>query len=228
MQLHVPVCCLLLLGSSLPGLAQVTTLKVRHDHFFGGCRGELVFEADTMEYRTENTKHGRSWRYEDVQQFGVLDKTSLAVLTYEDVPLHLGKDRSFRFRLLEGEVSHDLLRSLEERLTRPLVSSVLPDAGEILYRIPVRHRKTLRGSEGVLEISDKYLVYRSDREPESRAWRFDELAYVGSTDVYSLRISAWERTHGQFGGTRNFVFDLKKKLEPEIFEFMWNRVNRLP
>ncbi|RPJ56718.1 MAG: hypothetical protein EHM23_22755 [Acidobacteria bacterium] len=216
---------LLLIGLLSQAKAEETRLAVKHDHLWKSCQGVLIFDDQGVRYETKELKHARNWKYEDIQQLGIEPK-KVVVLTYQDRKLYLGKDERFTFVVTEGQVDDSLRALLESRLTRPLVSSVLPEETGVKYRIPVRHRKTVTGTQGLLEFSDHYVIYRTPDQRDSRIWKYEDLVSVGTTGPYQLRITATERTGGEFGGGRNFVFDLKEKLPAGAYDFLWNKINR--
>jgi hypothetical protein len=218
----------LLIFAAFParGFALDLRLQVRHDHLVKECRGELVFTDQAVEYRTPNAKHARVWKYEDIQQLGLVSPREVVVLTFEDRAVELGRDRRFRFELTAGEVPAWLPASLQPLLTRPLVSGFVPADWRPLYRVPVRRRGFWRGSQGMLEIAEDYIVYRTSDQNQSRVWKVDDILYIGSTGPFELRVSALERTGGQAGGARNFVFDLKQRLDPKAYDLLWDRINR--
>jgi hypothetical protein len=211
-------------------MAEETRLEVKHDHLFTSCKGQLIFNDNGVRYETKDSKHARDWKYEDIQQLGI-EPNKVVVLTYRDRLLYLGKDEKFTFEVTEGQVKDSLRAFVEEKLTRPLVSAVLPSEVVVRYRIPVKHRRALRGTEGVLELSDRYLIYRTTNDQskgksDARIWRYDELVSVGSTGPFQLRVTAMERTGGEYGGGKNFVFDLKEKLPEQAYDYLWDKINR--
>jgi hypothetical protein len=34
-----------------------------------------------------------------------------------------------------------------------------------------------------------------------------------------------ERILGEYGAERNFIFDLKRRLDPDIYDFLWRKIN---
>ena len=199
-------------------------LSVKKDHVWGASRGALVFAQDAVEYRTTNKDDVRAWSYEDIKQVQVLSPTRIAILTYEDQGrLKLGADRTFRFEVLEGAVSSDLVTFLLDRITRPVVTSVMPrDDGEPLFRAKVKHQRQGRGSEGTLVMYDTRLVYLTERAGESRSWRFGDVYAVLRLDRFRLQVLAYE---GGSGETRPFVFELKTELTDGFYDALWARVN---
>jgi hypothetical protein len=215
----------LALFSLSPALASETKIQVKHDHILGSCRGELVFGDSTLEYRTEDRQDARVWKYEDIQQLGLLSSKELSVLTYEDRKVQLGKDKRFIFEVTEGEISQSLWQYLTGRLTKPIVSAVLPSDVAAQFQMPVKHQHTFGGCQGVLKITDQYVIYETTHPSDSRIWRYQDISSVGSTGSFQLRVTTMERVGGEYGSEKNFIFDLKRRLDPEVYDFVWWRIN---
>jgi hypothetical protein len=214
------------LGSALlPGFAEETRFQVKHDHGIKSCRGELVFREDEMEYVTSHKKDARTWNYVDIQQLGLVGPRKVSVVTYEDRKLQFGKDKLFNFELVEGTIPASLWNSLQTRLTKPLVSAVIPELPQAKYQLPVKHQHAMGGCQGTLEIGEQQVVYRTSHQANSRIWRYEDLSSIGSTGPFQLRLTAMERTHGEYGAEKNFIFDLKRRLDPEVYDFIWGKVN---
>jgi hypothetical protein len=119
---------LLVLGCSLfPAFAEESRFQAKHDHGIRSCRGELVFRDDRMDYVTSHKKDARTWKYVDIQQLGLVGNRKVSVVTYEDRKLQFGKDKIFNFELTEGTIPPSLWNSLQARLTKPLVSALIPE-----------------------------------------------------------------------------------------------------
>jgi hypothetical protein len=214
---------LLVAGSAIS--AEEFRFPVRHDHAFGSCRGELVFRADGVDFITPEKKHARTWKYEDIQQIGLLSPQEIVILTYEDKKWELGRDRDYRFQVTQGTITPSFYTMLQARVTRPLVSALFPPEITPAYRIPVKHERGFSGTQGTLEVSDQCILYRTDTHGDSRIWRYEDIASIGTTGPYQLRLTSMDRVQGEFGGERNFVFTLKRKLDPEIYDFLWWKIN---
>ena len=214
---------LLIAGSAIS--AEEIRFPVRHDHTFGSCRGELIFREDGVDFITPEKKHARTWKYEDIQQIGLLSPQEIVILTYEDKKWEFGRDRDFRFQVTQGTITPSLYTMLQARVTRPLVSALLPPEITPEYRIPVKHERGFSGTQGTLEVSDQCILYRTDAKGDSRIWRYEDIASIGTTGPYQLRLTSMDRVQGEFGGERNFVFTLKRKLDPEIYDFLWWKIN---
>ena len=217
---------LLVLGSTLhPVFAEEIRFQVKHDHGLRSCRGELVFRDDGVEYLTSHKEDARTWNYVDIQQLGLKSDKKISIVTYEDMKLQFGKDKIFNFELTAGSIPPALASALQTRLTKPLVSAVIPELPAAKYEVPVKHQHALGGCQGSLEIGEHEIVYKTSHSSDSRIWRYDQLTSIGSTGPFQLRLSSMERTGGEYGAEKNFIFDLKRRLDPEIYDFLWRRVN---
>ena len=199
-------------------------LSVKRDRFIGGSKGTLVFAWDRVEYRTTDADDARGWAYDQVKQFQILSPTRIEILTYEDRGLlKLGADRTFDFTVVESAVSPDLVRFLLDHVSKPIVTAVMPPfRGERLFSALVKHQRQGRGSEGVLVMYDRELLYLTEREEESRYWRFGDIYSVLRLDRSRLQVTAYE---GGSGHTRTFVFELKTDMADGFYEALWARVN---
>jgi hypothetical protein len=199
-------------------------LSVKKDEFIGSSRGTLRFTEDGVQYDTTEKKNARTWVYGDIKQLQVLSPTRIAVLTYEEQGrLKLGADRTFVFDIAEGSVSPELVAFLLSRIEHPLVTAVMPSGeGPVLFRLPVKHQRSGRGSEGALVMYEDHLAYLTERETDARFWRFSDIFAVLPLDRFRLQLQAYE---GGSGHTRTFVFELKSALPSEFYDALWARVN---
>jgi hypothetical protein len=199
-------------------------LTVKKDQSIGASRGTLRFTEEGVQYDTTETKDARTWAYGDIKQLQVLSPTRIAVLTYEDQGrLRLGADRTFTFDVVKGAVSPELVGFLLSRVERPLVTAVMPPgAGPVLFRLPVKHQRSRRGSEGTLVMREDHLAYLTERETDARYWRFADIFAVLPLDPFRLQVQAYE---GGSGSTRTFVFELKSALPSAFYDALWARVN---
>jgi stalled ribosome alternative rescue factor ArfA len=180
-------------------------LSVKKDRFLGGSKGTLIFTTEGIEYRTTNKDDARRWTYDDVKQLQILSPTRIAVLTYEDQGrLKFGADRTFDFTVVQD-------------------TAVMPQyGGEPLFRARVKHQQQGRGSQGMLAMYDRQLLYVTEQEGEARYWRFSDISSVLQLDRYRLQVTVYE---GDSGETRPFVFELKSDLPEGFYDALWARVN---
>lgn len=219
----VAVVCLATFGGVVSAFAQPFELAVEKDQFFGSSAGTLIFEAETVAYVTDEEDDARVWTYRDIKQVQLLSPTAVTIKTYEDEGwVRLGVDRAFAFELTEGTVPSALATFLAERIDQPLVLAVFPTAAdEPRFRVPVKLRQRVRGSEGTLAVYDHLVVYETSRTEHARQWRDVELYAVFQPDRHRLTVEVYE---GGGDATRAFSFDLKADLPPGFLDVLWRRL----
>jgi hypothetical protein len=216
---------LLLVSSALQ--AQEVRFPVRHGRLLRDRTGELIFAETGIEYRTKDKGDARTWKYEDIQQLGLLSPKELTIITYEDSKWKLGKDLFYRFTITTGEITPALWTQLQAKLKRPVVSALIPPNTAPKFTIPVKHLRGFSGTQGMLEIGDEYIIYKTAVPKDSRIWRYQDISSVGTTGPYQMRLTSMDRAENESGGERNFVFSLKEQLAPEAYDFIWEKINRL-
>jgi hypothetical protein len=204
--------------------ARSETFQVEHDHFWRSCKGMLVFGETTVEFVAGKKDHSRLWKYEDIQQLAIAPGR-ISILTYDTRKIEFGADQTFNFKLLSGTLRDEFRQEVEKKLTHPLVSSIVPIQIKVKFSIPARHRLFLDDSQGILEFGEEEIVYRSREPRDSRIWRYDELLSIGSTGPFQLRLGALQKTGGEYGEEKNYVFDLKQRLTSEEYDFIWGKIN---
>jgi hypothetical protein len=199
-------------------------LAARKPHVFGSSRGTLVFGDEGVEYKTAHAKDARRWSYDEIQQVQILSPRRVVLQTYEDHGwTRLWSSRTFDFQIEKGAVTPDLATFLIGRISRPVLTAVLPPlAGTPGFRVLVKHVRERRGSEGELLLYRDALVYSSPQSGASRYWRFGDLVSVLPLDRYRIEVTAYEIGAGD---TRSFVFQLKRDPPPGFADALWAAVN---
>ncbi len=199
-------------------------LSVKRSHVIGSSSGTLRVTADGIEYETAAKAEARRWAYADIKQLQIPTSTHMVVLTYEDQGrLRFGADRSFDFEVRDGTVSPELVAFILSHTDRSVVTAVLPPLPNApLFRVPVKHARQGRGSDGTLLMYDDALVYTTEHQAEGRYWRFKDLFAVLPLDRERLQILAYE---GGAGDLRPFTFQLKADLPEPFVRALWDRVN---
>jgi hypothetical protein len=205
--------------------AGAETFQVEHEHVWRSCKGKLAFGDKTVEYIADKKEHSRIWKYEDLQQLAILPDR-ISILTYDTRKVDLGSDQVFNFKLLSGKIDDKFRQEMAAKLTRPIVSGIVPEKIEARFTIPARHRLFLNDSQGALEFGEEYIIYRASEAGNSRIWRYDELLSLGSTGPFQLRLGALQKTGGQYGEEKNYVFDLKRRMKSEEYDFIWEKINK--
>jgi hypothetical protein len=169
--------CLILAGALWAQGAQFT---VRHEHLRKGCAGVMTVDENGVSF-TGVKKHAWRWKYEDIQKL-TLAPGGIRILTYKDSKLRLGRDREYNFT---GKIpAEDLYRLWKDRMDQRFVAAVgQPERDSALSRpatgvpdlpswsLPVKHLRSVIGSEGTLSITADAIVYSTPAKDESRTWR---------------------------------------------------------
>src|SRR5215475_8382957 len=205
--------------------AQSFEFQVERELLLRNHRGTLVITQDGIEYRTDQKNESRSWRYKDIQQIKIESPTVLEILTYEDQRQMLGRDRIFRFRLLEGKITPEVSALLVAKAARPVATSVAPVTnGEPKYETAVKHLHAFGGCEGALRIYPDRVTFESTDKPEhSRYWRYSDIQGFGHPSRYRFEITTFEDKFG--GPTKVYDFQLKEDLPASTYDYVWVRVN---
>jgi cupredoxin-like protein len=211
----------------LPVMAAAQSLEfpVERERMFRNHRGTLVITPDGIEYRTNEKNESRSWRYKDIQQIKIESPTEFEILTYEDQRRMLGRDRIFRFRLLEGKITPEVSALLVAKAARPVATSVAPaQDGESKYETAVKHLHAFGGCEGALKIYPDRVTFESADKPEhSRYWRYSDIQGFGHPSRYRFEITTFEDKFG--GPAKVYDFQLKEDLPAPAYDYLWVRVN---
>lgn len=198
--------------------AETFEFKVKHEHLRGSCRGKLVIDDSQIQYVADRGKHSRQWTYVDIQTLDVSPK-KIELQSFQSGPKwKLGSDKEYEFTILDGELTYVHQEFLRSKVRRPMVARLVVSSFAPLQKLPVRHRHTLGGCEGIVGIYGDRIVYSTDHARHSREWRYSDLETVGSPDRYHLRITSQNET---------FTFDLKTALEQKTYDFLWDKVNGL-
>lgn len=199
-------------------------LSVKRGHVFGSSSGTLRFTPTEIQYDTTDKGDARRWTYWNIKQIQIESPKRITFLTYEDQGrLKLGADRGFKFEVRSGSIGPDLVAFILSQTDRPVVTAVLPPIVKApLYRLPVKHERQGRGSDGVLLMYDDALVYETERPDETRYWRFADLFTVLPLDRERLQVTAYE---GGAGELRPFTFQLKAALPDGFARLLWSKVN---
>jgi len=205
--------------------AQEFKYRVEQDRLIGHRDGELIISDKGVEYRAKQDKESRTWTYADIKLFEIMSPTRLRIQTYKDRKLYLGKDESVTFKIVEGQLDHNVSNFLRDRTTRPFVTSFLEEEERAsIAEIPVKHSHRFGGCEGLLKVYTDRLEYQSKTGHDSRSWHWTDIRSVGRADIYRFDVETFEPQLG--ASSRSFNFVLKEQMADEIYELIWSRVFR--
>lgn len=131
-----------------------------------------------------------------------------------------GRDRIFKFRLLEGRITPEISALLLEKATHPLVTSVPPQSeGAPQFAIPVKHLHAFGGCSGTLKIYADRVVFES--QTDARFWRYGDIQNFSHSERFRFEIVSYE---DKVGGAKAYNFQLKEELPAQTYDYVWARV----
>lgn len=92
-------------------------IAAKHVHAFGGCHGTLKITDTHIEYVSAKPKDSHIWKYLDIKRLRSRSTYELAIDTYQDQTLLLGKDKTYKFELKEA-LEPRVLAFIRRHLTR--------------------------------------------------------------------------------------------------------------
>ncbi len=232
------------IGAFLIGLLLVPALfaqqsfqyEVRHRQlrvpFTADDRGTLTIDATGVSFE-EKYKEGKApkhphtwhWDYRDIQQLKIEPK-ALTVLTYKDSKWKLGADRIYDFDLVSEKPFEEAAVFLKSRLDQRFVAAIAGGRAPVLWEIPAKHRVRFGGDEGVLQFGPEDVAYKSEKEGESRTWRYEDIDNIASSGPFDLTITTFEQARLDYGSRKQFNFELKQTLDEARYNDLWLRLNQ--
>jgi hypothetical protein len=210
---------------SLSACASELHYDVRHDHWLRAGQGTLRVSPEGVRFKElRHRKHRWSWRWENVQQLTIAART-IRVLTYEDVRLKLGRDREHRFDLIGPGDFREVWRLLRERCDVRLVAALADPAGAAEWRVAVKLLERFGGVQGSLVATAEGLTFQADLPDRSRTWRWCDLENVSQAGPSLLTVTTLERALADYGGLKNFAFQLRQALPEDRFHRLWERIH---
>jgi len=178
--------------------------------------------ADENGIRFSGTRgHAFAWSYDEIQELR-LEPRKLHILTYADRRLRRGADREFEFK---GNLPVSELYPLWSRRMDQRFVAELPEPAVSGFAIPVKHLKTIRGSEGTLVFGADSVVY-SARSADSRTWRYSDIDSISSFGPFQLTITTFERARSQYGGRKGFNFELREPISEARYNEIWLQIEK--
>lgn len=225
-----------------PAIAYIT-YNVEHDHVIGSGKGELKISAEAIEYlgiSKNEALHSRTWKDSDIKRIEI-KKKELRIVVYEEsrlpiiprkAPFTDGKqvkvdtEHDYLFRLQDGEITEEIATALLERFKRPIASSIIPEkireAEELLFEIPVFHRRIRGGTSGILRVYKQFIVFDTEIENQSRYWRYSDIRDIARLGQYKFELATYEGQLATDG--KSYIFDLKRPMTDKEYDNLWSKI----
>lgn len=195
--------------------------KVEHVRLWRNQEGTLRINDLGFLYESRDRKDRRSWKFDEIQQLK-LETDRIEILTYKDQKWQFGKDKIYRFKILEGAIDAPTSEFLREKITGVLVTAILPEpSAPPVYQVPVKHLRTRHGSTGILEIYDDRILYRSEAA-DSRSWTYGQITAFAIPSKRELELVTDEKKLG--GPTRTFRFQARETIPETVYDYLWVRL----
>jgi hypothetical protein len=195
------------------GAAWAAEIKfpVRHEHLRKGCAGTMTVD-DKGIYFHGAKDHVWSWEFQDIQELK-LAADRIHLVSYWDNKWRLGADREFDF---SGKIPRELYAIWKDRLDGRFVAEMADPRVKPLWEIPAKHLGRITGSEGVLEVGEDRIVYKTDRKDDSRTWRLADIENISSAGPFDFTVTTREK---------GFRFQLKQTLSAARYNELWRKLN---
>lgn len=214
---------------------------VRHQRALKDHPGRVTIDGEGVHYEQVLTAKQRAkaakgkktpklesarWDYQDIQQLW-LSPEKLVIVTYKDRKWVLGVDKEFEFYLTgKDQPVTAAYERLKGKLDERFVAALAEPVTAVEWEIPVKLLGTIQGSEGVLQVSEDRIVYKTVRKGHSRTWRLTDIDNLSTAGPFQLTLTTYERAVTHYGSLKGFNFQLKRKLDARRFETLWRRLNR--
>ena len=207
--------------------------EVRHDHLWKSGAGTLTFSEEGLTYQERSEKAGKdekdlhrgTWKYEDIQQLYLAPK-AVSIRTYKDRKWRLGADEQLELTL-EGDQNFDAAYDLlKNRLDQRFVAAFAEKERPLLWEIPVKLKRLISGSQGVLQFGTDRIVYKTSDGEDARTWRDRDIENISSSGPFQLTITTYEKSGRDYGDLRALNFQLKRPLDKNRYNELWRRLNQ--
>lgn len=184
----------------------------RLHHGVKSTRGNLIFSADAIEFRSE-PRFSHRWSFTEIKTLE-LSPQRLVVTDYENRGHHLSGTRHFDFDLQEP-VPPAVAEELVNCVGKPVVNEDPEAKADALFTILARHGTRFGGTNGILRFRGRGIDYVTTGGKGSRSWRWDEVQTIAKPDPYHFRLGGYLET---------FEFELKQPMTSDLFDRVWDRV----
>ncbi len=211
---------LLLLLFALPLAATEVSLEAKWKRpLRPDVSGSLRIGEEVIAFQPDKPgKRPLEWTLTDVQHFDRVSASEVAIRTYADSTLRLGKDRWYRFELVGGTLTDDLHAQVVAGIGKPATDRVVREPADAELAIPAKHVRLLKGSEGTLYFTPGWIMYVTEAKSASRAWRLDrDVDGVWSSDPYRFEVHVLDGSEAFVRRPAVHRFSLKRPIDTGFY-----------
>ena len=165
------------------------------------------------------------FNYQDIQELW-LSPAKLVLVTYIDRKWFLGIDKEYVFFLVGERSFAEAYPMLKDKLDQRFVAALANPDATPLWEIPAKLLGSIRGSDGVLQVSPSRIVYKTERKGNSRTWRYQDIENISTSGPFQLTLTTFERAKTHYGSLKGFNFQLKQRLDEKRYQLLWKRLNQ--
>ncbi|MEX2264164.1 MAG: hypothetical protein WD696_19580 [Bryobacteraceae bacterium] len=176
--------------------------------------GRIRIDESGVAYDSTDGKTQLRLPFKNIREADVSDPKVIRLETYDRLKARLGSQRVHRFRLRQRKHGEDLAWFLTSKLNRPVVGAYALQS-EVPFKVSAYHRHRIGGCHGEIQIGPDGVRFASEKEGDSRTWRYDEIETTGYPDPFHFRVTSFAET---------YTFELKERLPKQAHEMAWKGV----
>ena len=140
----------------------------------------------------------------------------------------LGRDRWYRFVLVDDTFPDELHARVVDRIGKPATDRVARDPADAEVAIPAKNVRLLRGSQGMLYFTPEWVIYSTEGPGQSRAWRLDrDVESIWSSDPYRVEVHVLGGSEAFARRTEVYRFSLKRPLDTSYYDGLRMKLHSL-
>jgi hypothetical protein len=187
-------------------------LKVTRVRMVRDQPGDLHIDTQGVTFRSVDGKTSITIAMENLREADVADSHALRFQTYEVQKWKPIERREYTFRAQPNAPIDELAKFLAARVHRPVVGHYQEGSQ---FNVAAFHRRTLGGTNGMLEIGQGSIQFVSDKPADSRTWLYRDIETIGRPDGFRFRVTTNRET---------YVLELKNGLTEAAYQFAWSKV----
>lgn len=178
-----------------------------------------VHEKGIVFQPTNDARKALEWSFEDVQHLDRASANEVAIQSYVDSVPRLGRDRWYRFVLIDATFPDEVHATVVAQIGKPATDRVAHEPEDAEVAIPAKNVRVLRGSQGMLYFTPKWVIYSTEKRGRSRVWRLDrDVEAVWSSDPFRLEVHVLGGSEAFARRTEVYRFSLKRPLDASYYD----------
>ncbi len=166
-----------------------------------------------------------TWHFEDIQHIDRRSPTEIALQSYADSFVRPGRDRWYRFVLVDGTFDDELHAQVTNRVGKPATDRLVREPDDAEISIPAKRMQFFGGMEGMLYFTPDRILFLTEVEGGSRAWHLDrDVETVWSSDPFRVEVHVLGSSESFVRRVEIFRFSLKRPLDASYYARLRTRL----